>query len=265
MRTVIGLAGAPVSIATLQVWCPQASRRAIARWLMWERRRRRRPLHVVHWRRAGRIWAIDLSQPTHVIDGTYRYIVHVRDLGSQYQLAAVPIVRATAAAVCAVLRGLVATADAPIVMKLDNGAPFVSATMQAWAAAVGTTLLYSPPRYPRYNGAIEASIGALTTRIHHAAVAAGHPHYWTCDDVEHARTQANAVRQPDRRGSSLELWRRATRVTACERARFHAHHAAALHRYRTHPGRVQHRDAIVDTLQMLGYVSITRRADLVHH
>jgi hypothetical protein len=265
MRTAIGLHGDAVSVTTLQAWCPQASRRAILQWRTRERRRRRRQLHVVHWRHAGRIWAIDISQPAQPIDGTYRYIVHVRDLGSQCHLAAIPIARATAMAVCAVLRALIATADAPLVLKLDNGAPFVSAVTRAWARTVGTTLLYSPPRYPRYNGAIEASIGALTTRLHHAAVAAGHPHYWTCDDLEHARMHANAVRPSHRRCASLERWRSATRITTGERARFQSRYAAALSRYRMRPTCVQQRHAIVDTLQMLGYVSITRRTDLVHH
>ena len=57
-------------------------------------------------------------------------------------------------------------------------------------------LLYSPPACPRYNGSIEASIGALTTCAHHAAAAAGHPEYWTCADVEAARLDANTHAGP---------------------------------------------------------------------
>jgi len=263
MRTVLGIHGDTVSVSTLQAWCPTASRRAIAAWVRRQRQQRRRRLHVVQWRQAGRVWAMDLSHPPHPIEGQYRELIHVRDLGSHCQLAALPVARGTASAVCGLLRALSAVADPPLVLKVDNGAPFVSHQLRYWAAAVGTALLYSPPCCPQYNGAIEASIGALTTRAHHAAVAAGHPTYWTCDDIEHARTAANRARSGGRMPDAL--WQRKTRISVDERRSFQAHYTAALHRRSTLTPRVQQRTAIVDTLQDLGYVSMVRRADLVHH
>lgn len=253
MHVVLALHGPFVGLATLQAWCPSASRRAIAAWRGRCRRRDRQRLHIVHWTRAGRIWAADFSEAPRPIDGQYHCVLHVRDLASQQYLAALPVARPTAEVVCDLLRALCAIQAAPLVLKVDNGAAFGSHALQAWATAVGTRLLYSPPACPRYNGSIEASIGALTTRAHHAAAAAGHPEYWTCADVEAARLQANAQARP-----------RGPRITAEERRRFQGSYIAACDHRHAAMTRAQQRIAIAHTLQVLGYVSITRRADLVH-
>lgn len=252
MRLALLVHGPFVGTATLQAWCPALSRRVITAWRQRDRRRQRQRLAVLRWTRPGRVWAMDFSTPPQPIDGTYAAILHVRDLASQHPLAALPVVRATATAACDLLRTLCASYDAPLVLKIDNGSAFVSRELQAWAAQLGILMLYSPAACPRYNGSIEASIGALTTRAHHAAAAAGHPESWTCADVEAARIEANA-----------QAAARATRITAAERRRFQAQYT------RTSGGstaitRAQQRTAIAHTLQVLGYVSITRRADLVH-
>lgn len=254
MQLALALHGPHVGLAILQAWCPSASRRAIAAWRFACRQRDRARLHVLHWTRAGRIWAMDFSDAPQPIDGEYRCVLHVRDLASQQYLAAVPVPRPTATAVCDLLNALTAAHHhAPLVIKVDNGAAFRSQQLQRWAATHGTALLYSPPACPRYNGSIEASIGALTTRAHHAAAAAGHPEYWTCADIEAARLQANAHTSGHVAG-----------ITAAERERFHAHYHAACAEHDYPPTRAQQRIAIAHTLQVLGYVSITRRADLVH-
>lgn len=264
MRTALIIHGATASVATLHRWCPTASRRAIARWLHQDRHRRRHHLHLVRWTRPGRVWAMDFSVAPHRIDGQYRYLLHVRDLASHYHLAVLPVIRPTAAAVIGLLRAICANVEAPLVLKVDNGAAFVSGPVVDWAAAMGTQLLHSPPCCPRYNGAIEASIGAIATRAHHAAVANGHPGMWACEDVELARRSANAiVRRPSGRTAEAS-WRRASRITADERRRFARGCLATMRRRIDQPPRVQRRIAIVDTLRRLGYVSITRRADLVH-
>lgn len=254
------------SVATLQAWCPAASRRAIARWLTAARRTERQRLCRLRWRHVGRVWALDWSVPPQPIDGVYRGIVHVRDLASQYHLAALPVRRVTATVVCDLLRALCVLAAAPLVLKLDNGAACRSRALQAWAAGVGTVLLYSPPRWPRYNGAIEASIGAISTRTHHAAADAGHPGEWSTDDVEAARVEANttARRRQGQTRSALGWWRTATPITVTERRRFARAYQAQRRPHASLPTTLQERLAIVRTLDVLGYVSITRRADLVH-
>lgn len=264
IRTAVVVDGPVTSVATLQRWCPTASRRAIARWLHADRARHRQQLQVVRWTRPGRVWAMDFSVAPHPIDGQYRYLLHVRDLVTHYHLAVLPVIRPTAAAVTGLLRAICATVAAPLVLKVDNGSAFIGQPLRDWAATMGTELLYSPPRCPRYNGAIEASIASITTRVHHAAAAAGHPEVWTCADLETARADANAIaRRPSGRTADA-AWQRASRITADERRRF-TRRCATRRRCRIdQPPRVQQRIAIVDTLRRLGYVSITRRADLVH-
>ena len=264
MRAAVITSGPLPSVATLHAWCPSASRRAIAAWCTATRRRQRRRLHVVRWYHPGRVWAMDFSAAPQRIDGIYRAILHVRDLASGYHLAALPVLDLTSGTVCGLLRALTTTRDAPLVLKVDNGSAFRSAEVQAWATAMGTRILYSPPRYPRYNGAIEASIAAITVRTHHAAVLAGHPDVWSCSDLESARQSANVARLRLHGPSRAQRWQRARCITRAERCRFADACAVALHRLTHFPARVRTRVAIVDTLQSLGYVSMTRRVDLVH-
>jgi transposase InsO family protein len=264
MRVAMRLDGPHVSVATLQAWCPLVSRRAIAAWRRHEWQRRRREARVVQWHAPGRVWAMDFSHAPQPIEGRYRALLHVRDLASQCHLAALPVPRLSAPTVCGLVHALCAVADPPLVLKVDNGSAFRSHQLRAWAAAVGTQLLYSPPRTPRYNGAIEGSIGALTTRAHHAAVADGHPDAWTCADVEAARLAANTVPARPTQPSALDRWQHATAITGTERRQFATACAAAAHAITTTNRAMQQRTAIVDTLQRLGYVSITRRAHLVH-
>lgn len=256
MRIAMRVDGPHAAIATLQAWCPSASRRAIAAWRRREWQRQRRSAHVVQWHLPGRVWAMDFSNAPQPIEGQYRALLHVRDLASHYHLAALPVARLSTPAVCGLVRALCAHADAPLVLKVDNGSAFRSQALRTWAAAVGTQLLYSPPHTPRYNGAIEGSIGALTTRAHHGAVLAGHPGVWTCADVEAARLAANTA--------ARHQWQRAPAITRTERQRFAAACDGATHAIPATNRAVQQRTAIVDTLQRLGYVSITRRANLVH-
>jgi Integrase core domain len=266
MRAAILLGASPIAVAPLQRWCPTVSRRAVAAWLRRYRRDQRRGYRRLTWTQHGRVWAMDFSQPTVPVDGRYRYVLHVRDLASRYQLAALPVPRATTPAVCDLLRALTAAHDAPLVLKVDNGSAFVSCDLSAWADAVGTRVLYSPPRYPRYNGSIEGSIGGISTRAHHAAAAAGHPEYWTIDDVELARAQANLVIPPGSRAfvTVAQCWHEAPPISATERRRFGAQCAAAIGPQHGRTTRVQSRTAIVHTLRALGYVTMKRRTDLVH-
>ena len=52
MHLALAVHGPHAGVATLQAWCPSASRRAIARWRRARRRAARRRLHVVRWTRA---------------------------------------------------------------------------------------------------------------------------------------------------------------------------------------------------------------------
>jgi hypothetical protein len=86
----------------------------------------------------------------------------------------------------------------------------------------GVIPLFSPPRTPRYNGAIEAGIGSLKTRTETHAVRHGRPAWWTWDDVAAAQAEANATARP--RGPSGPTpdasWHARQRVTPAERRLF---------------------------------------------
>ena len=82
--------------------------------------------------------------------------------------------------------------------------------------------LLSPPRTPWYNGAIEAGIGSLRTRVHHEAARHGRPALWTCDDLEAARRQANRTARPWGHHSPTphDVWTQRQPITIAERQAF---------------------------------------------
>jgi hypothetical protein len=260
--------GPGVSTRLVQHGCPTVPRRTIAQRLVRFRHACRAAVSSLHWTAAGRVWAADWAMAPQPLEGCYRAVVHVRDLASGFRLAVVPIRRATAAAVAAVLDAVCATTDPPLVLKIDNGGPWRSARLDAWAERGGVARLFSPPGWPPYNGSIEASIGAVATRAHETAAWAGHPAYWTTDDVARARVQANDVVAPD--GTTPRMrWRARLPITACERRRFQlaltaARDELAATSATAYSRRVRDRLAIVRTLQDLGYVRISRSGEFGH-
>jgi len=153
-------------------------------------------LHVLHWTRVGAVWALDFAEPPAAVDGHYPWLLAVRDLASGQQLLWLPLAAATAAAVARTLAGLFVVHGAPLVLKSDNGSAFAAEAVAALLAQAGVVPLFSPPYWPRYNGAIEAGIGSLKTRTEQAAARAGHPGQWSSDDVATAQAEANATARP---------------------------------------------------------------------
>lgn len=172
------------------------------------RRRRRWLVHMLHWTRAGAVWAMDFSDPPAPIDGLYPKLFCVRDLASGRQLLALPCLDKSTETVLAALRSLTRWMGAPFVLKCDNEGAFRSEEIQAWARGLGLRILYSPPHTPEYNGSIEAGIGSIKTRAHHEAARQGRPGEWTCDDVEAALQQANTTARPrgHRGPTPQEMW-----------------------------------------------------------
>jgi transposase InsO family protein len=219
-------AGPATGLPALQAGFPELARAELADLLtryrrVW-RRRHGQALHVLHWTAAGAVWALDFAEAPRPVEGVYPYLLAVRDLGSGRQLLWLPVAEATASVTIAALASLVALYGAPLVLKADNGAAFRAAVTQAWAAAVGMELLYSPPGLPAYNGSIEAGIGALKWRTEWWATRRGYPSAWTWDDVEGARQEANAQARPrGRRGPTPdEAWASRCAARAEERDAF---------------------------------------------
>lgn len=193
-------------------------------------RRQHLTLHVLHWQQPGRVWAMDFAEPSvpgassslPPIDGVYPYLLAIRDLASGYTLCWLPVRQATAEVVAQVLRQLFVCYGAPLVLKTDNGSQFRADTLQTLLARAGVTQLFSPPYWPRYNGAIEASIGSLKTRTQQQAAEHGRAGDWTWADAAAARQQANAYRNPKtvRAPTPEETWACHSAASPEERARF---------------------------------------------
>ena len=156
------------------------------------------------------------------IDGLYRYILSIRDLASSYQLLALPVPHPVAAVTVACLSYLFAAHGRPLVLKTDNGSNLVAGEVQRILAGAGVTHLPSPPMTPRYNGAVEAGIGAVKSRALLIAAAHGRSDQWTCDDVEAARLEGNEHSRP--RGktgpSPSALWNSRSPITLEEHSGF---------------------------------------------
>src|SRR5581483_717564 len=133
------------------------------------RKRYQRSIHRLRLVRTGTVWAMDHAEPPQPVDGKYPYLLAVRDLASGCQLAWLPQGEANAAGTCDALRALFLEYGPPLVIKSDNGSPFIAEDTGQVLAAWGVTHLFSPPQTPEYNGACEAGIGGLKTRTHEQA------------------------------------------------------------------------------------------------
>src|SRR5262249_41034020 len=100
---------------------------------------------------------------------------------------------------------------------------FDAALTLALLEQFGVTALFSPPYWPRYNGAIEAGIGSLKTRTDYRAAVQGHPGYWTYQDVSAAQADANATSRPQgpMGPTAEELWHSRKPITCATRTQFH--------------------------------------------
>jgi transposase InsO family protein len=218
--------GPGVGLAVLQGQVPELARAELADLLrryrrVW-RRRHGEVLHVLHWQRPGAVWAMDYAAPPLPLEEGYSALLAVRDLASGQQLLWLPVAEATAATTVAALLWLFALHGAPLVLKMDNGSPFVAAATRELLGQWQVEPLYSPARRPQYNGAIEAGIGSLKARTHYQAAREGHPSQWTLADTEAAREEANVLgRSWGADGPTpAERWDGRQRLTAAERSTF---------------------------------------------
>ena len=221
------------------------------------------------WHHAGRVWAMDFTQPLQPIDGVFPYLLSIRDLASHCQLAWCPVRGQTAADVLPVLQELFLLYGPPLVIKHDNGSAFLADVTQQALSETLVAQLFSPPGQPQYNGAVERSNGVLKTYTHQHAQTAGHPFRWTSGDVEQAQQLANTISRPwDADGPSpAQAWQQRPPLTPEERQVFLA--ALDAHRQRaaqelgldlaaelSHADRTRlDRLALSATLQDLGYLT----------
>ena len=153
-------------------------------------------VHILKWTRAGAVWAMDFHEPSQPVDGIYRYVLAVRDLGSGKNLLWLPLERKDGASVRDALLHLFLAYGPPLVIKEDNDKAFKFVEVIRLLHDWGVAFLPSPIYSPWYNGACEAGIGTLQTYTHHEAARNDRPGLWTCDDVEAGRRRANELSRP---------------------------------------------------------------------
>jgi transposase InsO family protein len=236
MRQLLQLCGPGLGVPSLRTWFPDLPRAEIHRLVHAYRQdwiqQHPRWVHVLNWQKPGTVWAMDFAQPPLPVDGLYRYMLAVRDLGSGRQLAWLPLDAATAAKTIAELTVLFTIYGPPLVFKNDNGSPFIHEDMARFLKGWGVTQLFSPPACPGYNGACEASIRWLKVWTEARAAARGRSGFWTTADMEAAQRYANEhVRAWRGHGPTREeVWSHREPISATTRDNFRAEVAAELQR-----------------------------------
>jgi transposase InsO family protein len=273
LLALTALAGRRLGHREVSLFVPGLPRREACLWLRRFRRDWGRAwqagLMLLAWTRPGSVWTTDFSQAEAPIEGRYPYVLLVRDLSSGETLLALPCEGETAEVAAGALAELFETYGAPLVLKSDNGSAFTSEAMDALLAEHGVLALRSPPRTPRYNGACEAGVGGLKTRVRHLAAWAGRPGEWTCEDVERARCSGNAHGRPFGRGRPTpdEAWATRVRPSQAERdalrEAFQRQLAELIAARTCEPGRsrlaLEQRTALSRALIELGYLEIKSR------
>jgi transposase InsO family protein len=219
---VLVMLGAGISIEVLGELFPGVARRELQDIVARYRRVLRKRgvlLHQLTWLNRGAVWATDCTEAPQPVDGTYRYVLSVRDLAAGKQLLALPVPDTSAQVVCDALRALFAEHGAPLVLKSDNGSGFIAADTRALLAKHGVQHLLSPPGTPSYNGACEAGIGGMKRRTELLAARNDRLLDWTCDDLFAALLWANYDHYPNGLAGGTAAGRFAVRPTLGEAER----------------------------------------------
>ena len=193
-------AGRGSSVATVRKVVPKVSRAELTRtlkrcWRVW-RLRYGWGGYRLTWQGVGSVWAMDFVLPSGPVDDLFPCVLSICDLPSRFQLLWRPMAAETAEVVVEALRGLFVLHGPPLVLKSDNGPPFIAETMAEFLAEWQVTSLFSPVCRPWYNGICERANGLLSVSTTGVAAAEGHPEFWTSANVERARHWHNEVRRP---------------------------------------------------------------------
>jgi len=178
--------------------------------------------HRLTWTVPGAVWAMDHTRTPCLVDGEWTSALGVRDLASGETVGMVPQDE-SAEAVITALEKLFVRDGAPLVLKADNGSAFKAEETRRFLEGRGVHLLLSPPRTPRYNGAVESGHRHLKVQAAHLARLAGRPGAWTWEDLEVARMLRNVLSFPRGQGnrSAEEVWRSRQPIPTDLRASFH--------------------------------------------
>ncbi len=148
----------------------------------------------LRWTTPGTVWSTDFTQTSQPVDGYFPYLLVVRDLASRCTILSYPCVAQSAYTVVARLQELFEQHGPPLVLKSDNGSPFIADITRQLYARFRVVNLLSPALTPQYNGSVEATGGQLKTRA--AILADLNECQLTSDIIEAARIANNALLRP---------------------------------------------------------------------
>jgi transposase InsO family protein len=192
--------GPGVSVAFLQELFPEMARREIedlvSRCRSIYRKQKAALIHALRWTRAGTVWAMDFFEPPKPVNGIFKYVLLVRDLGSGNQLWSQPVVNKDRQATWEALKALFLWWGPPLVIKSDNDGAFTAPLIRGLLLENDVLLLLSPPLTPEYNGSCEAGGGSIKLHAHIASARRDCPGEWNSNDIEAARLMANASERP---------------------------------------------------------------------
>ena len=135
------------------------SRRDFQQLVQEERDHRFRAMPRIQWVQPGTAWSIDATAyGDHVL-------VPLVDLASRYRFTPLLSSRQSGEQIAEFLDVTFTQHGAPLFLKRDNGSPFNCHEVDAVLAEHKVLPLNNPPRYPRYNGAMEKSIRDLKGRL----------------------------------------------------------------------------------------------------
>ncbi len=97
------------------------------------------------------------------IDGLYPSVLATRDLASRMQLQALPTLHADAETTIPAMAAQFDWVGAPLVLKTDNGSPFIAGDFREFLKDRSAILLLSSPRTPRHNDSVQAGMRSLKT------------------------------------------------------------------------------------------------------
>jgi transposase InsO family protein len=190
--------GPTIGVAPLYANFPGLGRSEISD-MLWRYRRLYRNRHValtyeLAWKMRGRVWAADHTELAYPITGGGKVALAVRDLASEYQVAWKGTRNMKADQVIFELEALFRAEGAPLVIKLDNGSGFIAEETKAFLDRWGVVVLYSPPYWPRFNGACESTLGKLKAESVHQAYRNARVGSLSSDDLMVAHVMSNQRR-----------------------------------------------------------------------
>lgn len=177
------------------------------------------------WTTPGIAWAMDFATPPgkHLIDGIYPRVCAVRDLSCGFQLAWDAVMAEDTRSALKVIRRLFVVFGKPLILKIDNGAGFISDTFMEEMERENVYILFSPPLTPQYNGAVEAGNGWMKHWTDESSCYHGCPGRWSLDDLYAAMMRGNrTIRMDKKKGLHRreELWESRPKISAEVRADF---------------------------------------------